>query len=170
MKKTFLVIVLITVAQCVHMWAQAPKDTIPPGSVLLANYEGRTPCNEMMLALDVGSRPECAKRKLALALYVDSITRKPTFYRSRGLGIRTGTGKWSIEKGTPSNPQAVVYRLNMGEVSWLLFKGDEQVLFVLDKQKNFLVGNAQYSYTLNRVMNQQSWDNWRERIHKGLPF
>lgn len=170
MKKILLTIVLITGALSAHLQVQAQKDTIPPGSVLLANYEGRTPCNEMMLALDVGSRPECAKRKLWLVLYVDSITCKPSFYKAGGLGIRSGKGKWSIEKGTPSNPQAVVYRLDMGVVSWLLLKGDDQVLFVLDKQKNFLVGNAKYSYTLNRIMGKHSWENWRELSHKGLPF
>lgn len=168
MKKILLLVFLLTGS--LYARTQEPKDTTPPGNSVLAYYEGRTPCNEMMLALDAGSRPECAKRKLSLVLYVDSITRKPTFYKAGGLGLRSGKGKWSIEKGTPSNPQAVVYRLDMGVVCWFLLKGDEQVLFVLDKQKNFLVGNANYSYTLNRIMDQGSWENWRVLSHKGLPF
>lgn len=168
MRKILLLTVLITGS--LYARTQMPKDTTPPGSAVLAYYEGRTPCNEMMLALDAGSRPECAKRKLSLVLYIDSITRRPTFYKAGGLGIRTGKGKWSIEKGIPTNPQAVVYRLHMGEVSMYLLKGGDQVLFILDKQKNFLVGNAHYSYTMNRVMDQQSWKKWRELTHKGLPF
>lgn len=154
-----------------QLQAQAPpKDTIPPGSTILAFYEGRTACQEMLPVMDMPENEACAKRKLELVLYVDKVTNLPTIYRIRGMGIRSGTGKWSIEKGIPGHPEATVYRLNMGEVSLLLMKGDEQVLFILDKQKNFLIGNAQYSYTLNRVKNNHSWDKWRELIHSGASF
>jgi hypothetical protein len=136
----------------------------------LAFYEGRTACREMLPVLNIPDREECAKRKLALELYVDKVTHLPTIYKIRGMDIRSGTGKWSIEKGIPGHPEATVYRLDMGEASMLLMKGDEQVLFILDKQKNFLVGNAQYSYTLNRVKNNHSWDKWRELIHSGASF
>lgn len=170
MKKILLLLAFITGTLIAHAQPQGPPDTIPPGSRILAWYEGRTPCKEMAIELQIPVSEQCAKRKLSLTLYVDTVTNKPTFYKVRGVGIRTGTGKWSIEKGTPADPQAVVYRLHMGTVSLLLLKGDEQVLFVLDKDKRFLVGNAQYSYTLNRVMDKRSWHNWRNLVHRGLPF
>lgn len=170
MKKIILLITFITGLQLMHGQAQAQKDTTPPGSVVLAYYEGRTACKELMAALQEGYREACAKRKLSLILYVDSATRRPSSYKIRGVGIRSGKGKWTIEKGTPTDPEAVVYRLDMGAVSMLLLKGDEQVLFILDQDKRFLVGNAKYGYTLNRVMDKLSWHNWRNLVHRGMPF
>jgi hypothetical protein len=37
------------------------------------------------------------------------------------------------------------------ERALLLFKGDDNVLFFLDGQQRLLIGNADFSYTLNRV-------------------
>jgi hypothetical protein len=168
MKKLLLFILLIACA--LPALAQAPKNITPPGSSILAHYEGRTACKEIMEALKMGYREICAKRKLSLILYVDSITGKPSSYRVGGLSTRSGTGNWSIEKGTPTDPEAVIYRLHLGEVDLLLLKGDEQVLFILDQQKNFLVGNELYGYTLNRISDKQSWTKWRELTNRGLPF
>lgn len=169
MPKISLLIMLVTVTA--QLQAQVPpRDTAPPGSAILAFYEGRTACQEILPVLDIPGQETCAKRKMALVLYVDEVTQLPSTYSIRGLGIRNGSGKWSIEKGIPGHPEAIVYRLDMGSVSLFLMKGDVQVLFLLDKQKNFLVGNAQYSYTLNRVMNNQSWSHWRELVHRGSPF
>lgn len=168
MKK--LLSLIVCIASVLPALAQAPKNIPPPGSSVLAYYEGRTACTEIMAALKMGYRESCAKRKLALTLYVDSVSKKPGSYEIRGLGIRTGTGSWSMEKGTPTDPEAVIYRLHMGEVDMLLLKGDEQVLFILDQQKNFLIGNELYGYTLNRVRDKQSWLKWRELTSRGLPF
>lgn len=168
MQKILLLIILVTAAMRVN--AQAPpKDTVPPGTVLLANYEGRTACQEMITALDMPANAECDKRKMALVLYVDKETKLPASYKIKGVGIRSGKGKWSIEKGIPGHPEAIVYRLDMGTVSMFLLKMEE-VLFILDKQKNFLVGNAKYSYTLNRVKDERSWNQWRELMHSGASF
>ncbi|SIN85052.1 hypothetical protein [Chitinophaga niabensis] len=149
MQKIVLLIMLVSLT--IQLKAQVPpKDTVPPGSSILAFYEGRTACRELLQALNMPDREECAKRKIWMVLYVDKVTKLPSTYKAGGLGIRSGTGKWSIEKGIPGHPEAIVYRLDMGEVSLFLLKGDEQVLFILDKQKMFLVGNEKYSYTLNR--------------------
>jgi hypothetical protein len=32
-----------------------------------------------------------------------------------------------------------------------LYKGDENVLFILDEKREFLAGDQDFSYTLNRV-------------------
>jgi hypothetical protein len=62
-------------------------------------------------------------------------------------------GKWAIIKGIPSNSRAEVYRLELGQpaVYLYLLKGDENLLFILDENKDFRVGNEDFSYTLNRV-------------------
>ncbi|RPD42936.1 hypothetical protein [Chitinophaga barathri] len=170
MKNILLLIIFVTGMSAANAQSLVPKDTPPPGSVMLAWYEGRTPCRELAAELKLGFREECAKRKLSLIFYVDSTSRKPTFFRMGGVGVRSGTGKWSIEKGMPSDSLAIVYRLDFGEAELYLMKGFEQVLFVLDNKKNFLVGNEKYSYTLNRVTEQRSWDKWRELVHRGASF
>ena len=168
--KYLLFITLIAGSLTAQGQRQVLHDGIPSGSTIFAYYEGRTACKEISTELKLDFNKGCAKRKISLTLYVDTLTKKPTSYEIRGLGMQTGTGKWSMESGMPANPQAIVYRLHMGEVDLLLLKGDEQVLFVLDKNKGFLLGNAQYGYTLNRVNDRESWRRWRELVHRGLPF
>jgi len=61
-------------------------------------------------------------------------------------------GKWTIIKGIKSDTDVEVYRLELGTEAYLyLLKGDENILFVLDENKEFRVGNEDFSYTLNRV-------------------
>ena len=91
---------------------------------------------------------------MGLTLYQDSVTHKPTIYKTRGMGKWTGQGKWHILRGTPTDPQAVIFQLDLDPgTSLFLLKGDDNVLFILDRNKNFLIGNADHSYTLNRVIN-----------------
>jgi hypothetical protein len=47
----------------------------------------------------------------------------------------------------------VVYALAYGEPNQVLYlyKGDENVLFILDEKREFLAGDKDFSYTLNRV-------------------
>ena len=73
-----------------------------------------------------------------------------TFHRNKAR-----EGKWSISKGTTANPNAIVYQLdtdNPQETIYLM-KADENILYFLDKDKNLLVGNQLFSYTLNRHIN-----------------
>jgi hypothetical protein len=61
--------------------------------------------------------------------------------------------KWAITKGIKSNPDAEVYRLELGKPGayFYLLKGDDNVLFILDENKKFRTGNDEFSYTLNKV-------------------
>ena len=102
----------------------------------------------------MGESAECAKRKMGLTLYQDSVTNEPTIYQTWGMGKWSGQGKWHIMHGTPTNRQATVFQLDLGPDTFLfLLKGDDNVLFILDRNKDFLIGNASYSYTLNRGSN-----------------
>lgn len=117
-------------------------------------FAGRTPCQEFLKELNMGERTACAKRKMGLILYHDSVTSAPTFYQTHGMGKWTGKGKWHIIRGTPTDPVATVFQLELdANTSLFLLKGDDNVLFILDRNKNFLVGNASHSYTFNRVRN-----------------
>ena len=91
---------------------------------------------------------------MGVTLYQDPVTHEPTVYETYGMDKRTGKGKWHIIKGRPGDPQATVFKLDLDTDNFLfLLKGDDNVLFILDRNKHFLPGNASFSYTFNRVRN-----------------
>ena len=120
-------------------------------------FEGKSPCQSIARQLNIEVGPECTKLKWGLTLYHDSITHKPTHYKLAGTFFRKQDreGKWHIVHGTRTDPGAIIFQLDLGESNGFLFllKGDDNVLFILDKNKDFLVGDAQFAYTLNRAAN-----------------
>jgi hypothetical protein len=145
-------------AQILSTMSNRPAQTtarngIPTGASVYGVFVGRTPCQELLQ--DFGEpRPECAKRKMGFTLYQDSVTHAPTFYKIHGMAKWSGKGKWQITRGTPTDPQATVFQLELDPATSLfLLKGDDNVLFILDRNRNFLTGNAKYSYTMNRAGN-----------------
>ena len=131
-------------------------------------FAGRTPCQEFLKEFNLGENPACVKRKMGVTLYQDSVTHQPTIYETWGMGKWTGQGKWYIIQGTANDPKAIVFKLDLDANTFLyLLKGDENVLFILDKNKNFLIGNADHSYTLNREGNTIPWSQKLYLINKG---
>jgi hypothetical protein len=126
--------------------------SIPTGLSVMGVFEGRPPCNEIAKQLGFPVRPECTKIKWRLTLFQDSITHQPTTYKFLG-SYMPPEGNWEIVKGAKSNPGAIVYQLHLGKpgASFYLLKGDDNVLFVLDENREFRTGNDKFSYTLNRV-------------------
>jgi len=118
-------------------------------------YEGRSPCQEISRLLNVPKRDECIKIKWQLILYRDPATHDPTTFALGGLVWRNPpkTGKWSIVKGTKGDPDAEVYQLDTDDQNGFLsfLKVDDNILFFLDKNRELLVGNEHFSYTLNRA-------------------
>ncbi len=135
--------------QCI---AQVSKKT---GNSLVGVFDGRTPCQDLAKQLNEKVTSECIKIKWRLILYKDSITGNPGTYELLGFVYKKDTprvGKWHIIKGTKANPQAIVYQLDQeGREPLFLQKGDDNIFFFLDQEKNLLVGNRDFSYTLNRV-------------------
>ena len=115
------------------------------------------PSAEIAKDWNVTIRPETWKVKWRLTLYKDSTTHQPTTYHLLGTLDRSAArqGKWAIVRGTKTDPNAVVYQLDADkpEVSVYLLKGDDNVLFILDQQRNFRIGTIDLSYTLNRIVN-----------------
>jgi hypothetical protein len=107
--------------------------------------------------LNLAARPDCFKLKWSLNLYQDPVTKLPTTFTLKGTYANHAakTGKWNITKGMPGNPDAILYELHLSDPDATLFilRGDEHVLFLLDKNKQFMKGNTEFSYTLNRVVN-----------------
>ncbi len=139
---------------------------IPKGPSVLGIFQGRSPCHEIVAQLKLSTTADCTKLKWGVTLYQDPVTHQPTTYSLLAIGAgdivklerssyrqKVLEGKWAIIKGTKSNPGAEVYQLELDEPGayFYLLKGDENVLFVLDENKEFRVGNEDFSYTLNRV-------------------
>lgn len=139
------------------------------GSSVYGVFAGRTACQEFLKEFNLGENAACTKRKMGVTLYQDSVTHKPTIYETWGMGKRTGEGKWHIIQGIAIDPKAIVFQLDLDANTFMyLLKGDENVLFILDKNKNFLIGNADHSYTLNREGNKIPWDQRLYLENKGL--
>ena len=79
----------------------------------------------------------------------------PTTYRLEGTLYRPRVreGSWRIGRGAAGLPDAEVYELAPadGESAAALLKGDDRVLFFLDRNRRPLTGNARLAYTLDRV-------------------
>jgi len=139
---------------------------IPTGPSVLGVFQGRPPCSEIAKQLDLPIPPDCEKLKWDLVFYQDPATLQPAAFTLDIVGggevvkqaggsyqRKILKGKWTIVKGLRSDPDAAIYALEFDspKTRLYLFKGDENVLFVLDENKEFRTGNENFSYTLNRV-------------------
>ena len=124
------------------------------GHEVLAVLEGRTPCQGIARELGIAVPESATKAKWRVTLYQDPQTRSPTTYKIEGTLFRKAAreGSWSIIRGAHGKPDAIVYQLRAGksEPPLHLLKGDDNVLFFLGQARNHLVGNCEFSYTLNR--------------------
>jgi hypothetical protein len=130
--------------------SMAPLSAASP---TLTRYVGRSPCREVAKELNKVVNADCMKLKWDLTLYRNPATGVPTTYKLNGTFYREriGEGNWAIIKGIKTNPDAVVYQLDPDKSQGTLFflKADENILFFLSKEKNLMVGNGDFSYTLN---------------------
>ena len=115
-------------------------------------FEGRTPCQELSQLLGLNKSTECDKMKWFIVFFADSVTGKPLYYLKGGMGHRISTmdrGNWSVvkEKGR------IIYKLNPEKQSraTYLLQADNNILLFTDAEGNLLVGNENFSYTLNRM-------------------
>lgn len=132
------------------------------GSNTLGVFEGRTPCRdflEVFTKFTVTSDQGCERVKWLVTFYQDE-SGNPTryVYGIQGREESHG-GRWTIKKGIPSNPDAIVYQLYPDDdrqtISFL--KVGEDHLFFVDENLNLLVGNKLLSYTLSRT--SDSYEN-----------
>ena len=128
---------------------------IASGSSVFGVFEGRPPCKEIAKQLHIPISGDCPKLKWRLTFYHDPVTKAPTNYKLEGsfFSEKERLGKWTVLKGMPSNPKAIIIQLDPDkpEDYFYFLKGDNNVLFILDENKNLRVGNLDFSYTLNRV-------------------
>ena len=125
------------------------------GNTVFGIFGGRTPCMGIVRALHIELTDGCQRLKWRITLLQQAGTQEPTTYKIEGtLHHRAREGAWRIVRGTASDPDAVVYQLDAttAEGSMLLWKADDNVLFLLDERKQPLVGTIDFSYTLNRSL------------------
>jgi hypothetical protein len=124
------------------------------------NFSGRSPCREIAKDMNHAVSADCFKLKWSIDFYRDPQTLAPTTYRLRGTLYRNEAqqterireGKWKVTKGTKTDPNAIVYQLDAFGTDGPIFllKADRNILFFLSRDGNLLVGNEDFSYTLNR--------------------
>lgn len=126
----------------------------PLGKEVYGVFEGRCACQELAQVLKKEVSPECFKTKWGLMLYQNPDTQAPTTYVLAGSFFRQAIrkGNWYITKGTKTDPNDLVLALEADNQQTIyLLKGDDNVLFFLDQNKNIITGNDLFNYTLNRV-------------------
>ncbi len=166
MKHTvFIPIVCLALVGAVPSWGQTSASDnkvsesvtfreVPKCPGLYGIFEGRSPCGEMERAWKTPRPADCDHLKWQLILYKDPKTLLPATYTlTTELFRQRLTGPWKIIRGMKGNPSAKIYVLHSTtpDITLYLLKGSENVLFILDGNKEFLVGNQDFSYTLNRV-------------------
>lgn len=128
----------------------SPRET---GNTLFGIFGGRTPCTRLVRALHITLNDGCQRLKWRVTLLQNASTREPTRYKIEGSLHHTAReGAWRIVRGTATDGDAVVYQLDgtATEGPMLLWKADDNVLFLLDERKQPLVGTIDFSYTLSR--------------------
>jgi hypothetical protein len=116
-------------------------------------FEGRSPCLGIARELKIPQHTGM-KVKWRVTLYQNPETSTPTTYRIEGSLHRQAAreGTWSIVRGTKTDPNATIYQLSptATEAALVLLKGDDNVLFFVNGEREPLIGHADFSYTLNR--------------------
>ena len=124
------------------------------GPAVFGVFEGRSPCQGIARQLQIPVHRACFKAKWRVTLYQTHETLAPTTYKVEGTLYRRGAveGSWTRIQGGEDDPQATVYRLKPSKngPSMYLLRGDDNVLFFLDQNQRPLVGNLNFSYTLDR--------------------
>ncbi len=142
-----------------------PRSPVTTASSVFGSFVGRTPCAAISRQLNRPVSADCRKLKWDLTLYQNPRTLAPTGYKLNGTLYRDrlGEGTWRIVKGSRTNADAVVYQLYSAKRQETLYflKADDNILFFLNRERDFLVGDGDFSFTLNRAETLEKGSNKR---------
>ena len=159
---------LITLPACLTI--EDPATNSKTSSVQMV-FVGTTPCGQTIRPIHkVSQDADCALVKWTLTLYQDPVTLNSTTYKLSSVnrfivkgtnmysepGTKTETeGKWTITKGTKTNPNSIVYRLESDkpEITISFLKLSDKLIHLLDIEEKLMIGNESFSYTLSRQAN-----------------
>jgi hypothetical protein len=133
--------------------------TISPlatGPAVFGVFEGRTPCRGISRQLKLPEIDGCLKVKWRVTLYRDPSSAAATSYKIESSlhRQRAREGTWKLLRQSSAGSDSEVYHLDATatEGAIRLLKGDDNVLFFVDERFSPLIGTADFSYTLNRVL------------------
>src|SRR5688572_17394602 len=147
------------------VFTQPIAPPVPPGSSTIGIFVATSPCDAVSrAALKIPATANCEMIKWHLNLFEDAKTLTPTTFElncvyglpeqgTTGLskgGTNVGwKGRWKIVSGA----DATVYELDLGVPNGTVYflKVDHNLLHLLDQNKSLAIGNAGWSYTLNRT-------------------
>jgi len=133
---------------------------------------GNTPCNtQARPLLQIPEDADCEQIIWSLVLRQDPQTGVPSTFSLKGsygmskqgsndlIGGGTSVsmeGKWTITKGTNHDPDAIVYQIkpDNSQTTISFLKINDDLIHILSREKSMLVGNGAWSYTLDRMDNQ----------------
>jgi len=146
-------------------------------SSVIGSFAASTPCSQ-------GTRPvpgipvnaDCELIKWNLTLFMDESQKTSGTYELHcvyGLPKQGTTGligggknvdmkgRLNINKGIPSNHDAIVYQLHDSKTNKTIsfLKLSDDLLHLLDSDQRLMIGSAAWSYTLNRIVNNQAKDS-----------
>jgi hypothetical protein len=136
-----------------------PRVPLPsPGKLATIVFDGRTPCRGLGAILDVRESSECFKLKWRITLNRDPSTLRPTTFSIRGVAPSTErtreiVGKWSETKLPDADATMIRLTPDSGTAGVALLAVDDNILFFLDNNGRPLVGDKDFSFTLNRRPN-----------------
>lgn len=110
-------------------------------------FQGRTPCGDFSINR---ASSGCIKMKWSIIFYANAHLNEPTTYSLGRNRISAGkTGTWKIITGKDGR---IIYQLSSDNDSTPTYflKLDENILIFTDEQGKLLVGDEDFSYTLNR--------------------
>jgi hypothetical protein len=143
----------------------------PKNTTVQLIFTGTTPCSQMIRPLHhVPVDADCALVQWRLTLNYDPVSLKPTTYKLSSVnrfivkgtnrysepGTKTETeGEWTIVNRTKRNSNAIVYQLEPDKPgkSISFIKLSDNLIHLLDVDGRLMIGDASFSYTLNRVAN-----------------
>lgn len=162
--RSFIMVMLV-----VTMISATNRSIFSGDSAVVETFAATTPCGDLIKALHkISPENACDMVEWNLILFEDPATHKPNTYKIVSInhyvetpsnmysqpGTKTESfGKWSILRGTKKDPEAIVYQLNSNDSknSLRFVKISDNLIHLLDKDDQLMIGNAQFSYTLNKV-------------------
>lgn len=111
-------------------------------------FEGRSPD----IIPGIPSEPPYNKLKWDIVLFANRNTNTPTTYRAISAPWRSRggkTGNWKIVHETDGRCYCQLLNED-GSIFLNLLKADDGILLIADHRSNLLVGNGDFSYTLNK--------------------
>jgi hypothetical protein len=109
-------------------------------------FDGRTPCRGIEELTDNRTRSECYKKKWRVSLYKDQAAAVSGTYKIGTVGARAG--RWKLKEHVTGRP---VYSLDLNNGNTLdLLQVDENIVYIMDRQGGLMIGDHDFSYSLNR--------------------